>query len=200
MTLSVEKFAPKAKIVHVDVDPAEIGKNVMVDLPIVGDLKRVLEDLLGLVAEREKQEWIEQVYRWRKEQPLQYEENHQELKPQRVLEKLGEMTRERNVIVTADVGQHQIWAAQYYRFPPELSDFRRLGHHGLWFSAAIGAQLAAPDATVIAVRETEAFKCIWRSWVRLKNNLPVKILCSTTKIWAWFASSSISMQAADIRG
>lgn len=179
VTLSVEKFAPKAKIVHVDVDPAEIGKNVMVDLPIVGDLKRVLEDLLGLVAEQEKQEWIEQVYRWRKEQPLQYEENHQELKPQRVLEKLGEMTRERNVIVTADVGQHQIWAAQYYRFlrPGTYLTSGGLGTMGYGFPAAIGAQLAAPDATVIAVTGDGSFQMhMAELGTAVENNLPVKIL------------------------
>ncbi|HHX50925.1 MAG TPA: biosynthetic-type acetolactate synthase large subunit [Clostridia bacterium] len=179
VTLSVEKFAPKARIVHVDVDPAEIGKNVMVDLPIVGDLKRVLEDLLGLLTDKENPEWIEQVYQWRKEHPLRYEEDYQELKPQRVLEKLGEMTRERDVIITADVGQHQMWAAHYYRFlrPGTYLTSGGLGTMGYGFPAAIGAQLAAPEATVIAVTGDGSFQMhMAELGTAVENNLPVKIL------------------------
>lgn len=179
VTLAVERFAPNAKVVHVDVDPAEIGKNVVVDLPIVGDVRLVLEDLLGLLREKEHPEWIEEIHRLKKEHPLSYGGQHGKLRPQFVLEKLGELLREEESIITSDVGQHQMWTAQYCKFlrPNSFLTSGGLGTMGYGFPAAVGAQIANPNATVVAVTGDGSFQMhMAELGTATENKLPIKIL------------------------
>lgn len=147
----VSGFAPTAKVIHIDIDPAEIGKNVRTKLPIVGDVKNVLGALLPLLHKKENTGWMERIRRLIEEMPLQYKQEGA-LKPQYVLEKLNEY-KENNSIVVTDVGQHQMWAAQYMRFnePRSFISSGGLGAMGFCLPAAVGAQLGAPDRTVIMV-------------------------------------------------
>lgn len=180
VTAAVEKFAPNAKIIHVDIDPAEIGKNVRTDVPIVGDVHLVLEKLLESVGERENPEWNERVRQLKEEYPLEYGDTAA-LRPQYVVEKLGELVREMDmdVIVTSDVGQHQMWAAQYFKYesPRSFITSGGLGTMGYGFPAALGAKRADRDKTVIAVTGDGSFQMHMAEMATaMENNLPVKIL------------------------
>lgn len=178
VTGAVEKFAPNAKKIHIDIDPAEIGKNVEVDLPLVGDVKTILEELLPLVEERENREWNARVEKIKKEYPLRYGETLA-LRPQYVIEKLGELTRDKDVVITTDVGQHQMWTAQYYKFtkPRTMLTSGGLGTMGYGFPAAIGAQLGNRDKLVVAVTGDGSFQMhMAEMGTAVENNLPVKVL------------------------
>jgi len=177
VTSAVEKFAPKAKIIHLDIDPAEIGKNVSVDVPIVGDLRLVLTGMLEKLEEKKHPEWLERIKELRREHPLQYG-NDSKLRPQYVMQKLGEITNNR-AIVTTDVGQHQMWAAQFYRFarPRSFLTSGGLGTMGYGFPAAIGAQMADPDALVISVTGDGSFQMSMAELATAREqNLPIKVL------------------------
>jgi acetolactate synthase-1/2/3 large subunit len=161
VTGKIEKFAPKALIAHIDIDPASISKNVKVDIPIVGDAREVLRQiLLELKARPEKvrafidriKPWWDQIRTWQKEHPLTYADSSTEIKPQKVVETIWELTKG-EAIVTADVGQHQMWVAQFYPFthPRTWINSGGLGAMGFGFPAAIGAKVACPDRTVISV-------------------------------------------------
>jgi len=177
VTSVVEKFAPRAKIIHLDIDPAEIGKNVVVDVPIVGDIRLVLTELLDKLGEKEHPAWLEQIEQWRQAHPLKYG-NGKKLRPQHVIQKLGEITKHR-AIVTADVGQHQMWAAQFYGFvrPRSFLTSGGLGTMGYGFPAAIGAQMADPEALVIAVTGDGSFQMSMAEMgTAREQNLPIKVL------------------------
>lgn len=161
VTGKIEKFAPKATIAHVDIDPASISKNVKVDIPIVGDAREVMRQLLRELEERKEEvgkfreelrPWWEQIRTWQKEHPLTYVDSSSEIKPQKVVETLWELTQG-EAIITADVGQHQMWVAQFYPFtrPRSWINSGGLGAMGFGFPAAIGAKVACPDRTVISV-------------------------------------------------
>ncbi|MBC7105987.1 MAG: biosynthetic-type acetolactate synthase large subunit [Firmicutes bacterium] len=152
VTGKIEGFAPQARIIHVDIDPAEIGKNVRIHLPIVGDVKEILRALLPLVPRATRPEWLAQIEAWKREYPLRYAETEGRVKPQFLVEKLEELTRG-NAIVVTDVGQHQMWVAQYYRFrePRSLISSGGLGTMGYGLPAAVGAQMGRPDRTVVLV-------------------------------------------------
>ena len=147
----ISGFAPSARIIHVDIDPAEIGKNVRIHLPIVGDVKNVLSAILPLLQIKHNFPWVERVQDLKKEYPLQYSRDGL-LKPQFVLEKLNE-SKDDSAIVVTDVGQHQMWAAQYLRFtePRSFLSSGGLGAMGFCLPAAVGAKLGAPDKEVIVV-------------------------------------------------
>lgn len=151
VTGAVEKFAPNARIIHVDIDPAEIGKNVRPHLPIVGDVKQVLEALLPLVSSRTNEEWLATVAEYKRNHPLSYDRS-QGFKPQYVIERLNVLTKGESLVVT-DVGQHQMWVAQYYTFkhPRSLITSGGLGCMGYGLPAAIGAKLGRPDKQVLLV-------------------------------------------------
>jgi acetolactate synthase-1/2/3 large subunit len=146
VTGKIASFAPNAKIIHIDIDPAEIGKNVRVDIPIVGDVKRVLQKLIPLVKQAHTKEWIEKVSTWKREYPLEFEENG--LKPQYVVREISRLCPD--AIVCTEVGQHQMWAAQYFshRHPQNFISSGGLGTMGYGFPASIGAKIGRPEETV----------------------------------------------------
>ncbi|WP_457590296.1 acetolactate synthase large subunit [Geoglobus sp.] len=152
----VTDFAPNAKIVHIDIDPAEIGKNVDVDVPIVGDAKLVLRELIKHINYRKRKEWEEKVEGWRKSYPLRYRQDDK-IKPQYVIEKIWEL--QPDAIITTEVGQNQMWAAQYFRVkrPRQFITSGGLGTMGFGFPAAMGAKTAFPDKQVIDIAGDGSF-------------------------------------------
>ncbi len=151
VTGKVDEFAPNAKIIHIDVDPAEIGKNVRVDVPIVGDVKRVLAELNNKLQQHLPSEWQDRIAQLKEKYPLRYEENGS-LKPQFIIEQIYEVTKGEATIVT-EVGQNQMWAAQYYRYtkPRTFISSGGLGTMGYGLPAAIGAKVGRPDSIVIDI-------------------------------------------------
>ena len=158
ITGKLSEFAPRAKFIHIDIDPAEISKNVPAHIPIVGDAKKVLPKLTkeyrALKAERSRLDgWWEQLHAWQKEYPLSFERSESgEIKPQAMVEAMYKAT-EGDAIITSDVGQHQMWAAQYYHFdrPRRWINSGGLGTMGFGMPAAIGAKVACPDETVVCL-------------------------------------------------
>jgi len=178
VTMKLDGFAPKAKIVHIDIDPAEIGKNVPTDVPIVGDVKSVLQVANAEARPASKAgAWREQVTAWKTEFPLSYVDSDAELKPQWVIEMLHETTNG-EAIVTTDVGQHQMWAAQYYKFnqPRSFVTSGGLGTMGFGFPSAIGAQMANPDRVVVSINGDGGMQmCAQELAICSINNIPVKV-------------------------
>jgi acetolactate synthase-1/2/3 large subunit len=185
VTGKIETFADKAKIIHIDVDPSSINKNVVVDLPIVSDIKAALQQINHMLAEQrfnpneaERQAWIDQIDAWKKEVPLTYCQNGQIIKPQFVVEKLFELTRGK-AIITTEVGQNQMWAAQFYRYdnPHTFISSGGLGTMGYGFPAAIGVQCAFPDALVVDIAGDGSIQMnIQEMATAVQYNLPVKIV------------------------
>ncbi|MBP7332297.1 MAG: biosynthetic-type acetolactate synthase large subunit [Firmicutes bacterium] len=151
VTGKLETFASKAKIIHIDIDPAEIGKNVKVDIPIEGDVKAVLDQLLAVLRPNLAEAWREKINAWKKEYPLKYC-NSGNIKPQYVIEEIYNITGG-NARITTEVGQHQMWAAQYYSFskPRSFITSGGLGTMGFGLPAAIGVQVGCPDEVVFDI-------------------------------------------------
>ncbi|MBI4765460.1 MAG: biosynthetic-type acetolactate synthase large subunit [Deltaproteobacteria bacterium] len=172
----VKKFAPQAKIIHVDIDPAEIGKRINIDIPIVGDLKTVLGQVQGKIKFSERKKWLERIAQWKKEFPLSYQKEG-ELKPQYILECVNAL-KNRDLIVTTDVGQHQMWAAQFIttRKPRSFISSGGLGTMGFGFPASLGAQVGRPDKTVIVISGDGSFQMNIQELATAGSyNIPVKI-------------------------
>lgn len=173
---NVQQFAPLAKIAHVDIDPAEIGKRMAVDIPIVGDLKNILSLLNQKVKTRSRKRWLDRIARLKEDYPLTYTDDGT-LKPQYIIQTLSDMTKG-EVIITTSVGQHQMWAAQYYQTtePRRFISSGGAGTMGYGFPAAIGAQISQPDQTVVALCGDGSFQmCIQELATIRTYNLPVKI-------------------------
>ncbi len=149
VTGKISAFAPHAKIIHIDLDPAEIGKNLRVDVPIVGDVKAVLQAMHKMTEVRQHVEWLQQLEAWRKEHPMLEVRGGSELLPQYIIQQLYEATRGEAVVVTG-VGQHQMWTAQHYIFnePRNFISSGGLGTMGFGLPAAMGAKVGRPDRTV----------------------------------------------------
>ncbi|WP_017726684.1 acetolactate synthase large subunit [Halalkalibacterium ligniniphilum] len=179
LTGNLEHFAPNARVVHIDVDPAEIGKNVETEIPVVGDAKEALKMLIAEQGEPgDNALWRADLGRMKKEYPLWYEKDGETIKPQELIQQIFEATNG-EAIVTTDVGQHQMWTAQYYRFnrPNRWVTSGGLGTMGFGFPAAIGAQFAEPDATVVSVLGDAGFQMTAQEMSILQElNLPVKII------------------------
>ncbi len=174
----LDAFAPHAKIVHIDIDPAEIGKNVETYIPIVGDVKRTLAAALEGLAPADSAAWLAQLDDWKRAYPLRYQMSGDRLKPQYVIELLDELTGG-EAIITTDVGQHQMWVAQFYRFkrPRSLISSGGLGAMGFGFPAAIGAKLGCPDKPVIAVVGDGGFQMTMQELAVVKQyRIPVKVV------------------------
>lgn len=177
VTGDVSKFAPHAKVIHIDIDPAEIGKNVPADIPIVGDCKAVLEVLVEKVREKREDEWLQTIEQWKREYPLVYYEKPGVISPQRVIEAIWEVTQGQ-AICTADVGQHQMWLAQYYKFPEPRRHISSggLGTMGFGFPAALGAAVGRPDLPVWSITGDGGFQMNMQELITAKTyNIPVKI-------------------------
>ena len=173
----VETFAPKAKIIHIDIDPTSISKNVRVDIPVVGDAKDVLARMLEFIEAPDRSPWLAKVADWKKRYPFRYEAVGK-IKPQEVIETVGEMT-DHNAIVATGVGQHQMWAAQFYKFrrPRQIITSGGLGTMGFGLPAAIGAQVACPDATVIDIDGDGSFSMTMQEVITaVEYEIPVKVI------------------------
>ncbi|GIQ70922.1 biosynthetic-type acetolactate synthase large subunit [Xylanibacillus composti] len=184
VTMAVKGFAPKAKIAHIDVDPAEIGKTVPTAIPCVGDVKAVLELVNEKVKPAKSAAWIDQVQTWKEEKPLRYKDSDTELKPQYVIEMIHEATKG-EAIVTTDVGQHQMWAAQYYRFnhPRSWITSGGLGTMGFGFPSAIGAQMGNPDRLVVSINGDGGMQmCSQELAICAIHNIPVKIVVINNQV------------------
>lgn len=184
VTGKIDAFAPHAKIIHIDIDPTSIRKNIRVDIPIVGDVKRVLTVLNKVLKEEIKEQWdevrkawLKQIEIWKKERPLTYSYNEEEIKPQFVVEKIYELTKG-EAIISTEVGQNQMWAAQFYKFdkPRTWLTSGGLGTMGYGFPAAIGAQIAHPNKLVIDIAGDGSIQMnIQELATAVINKLPVKV-------------------------
>jgi acetolactate synthase-1/2/3 large subunit len=185
ITGKLPEFCPYAKIIHVDVDPASISKNVKVDIPVVGEVKPVLEEMLELLKSGGQKPdaeaiaaWWAQITEWRGLDSLTYDRSGKVIKPQYVIEQLWELTKG-EAYVTSDVGQHQMWAAQFYKFdkPRRWINSGGLGTMGFGLPAAIGVKLAFPEADVACITgEASIQMCIQELATALQYRTPIKIL------------------------
>ena len=159
VTGTIETFAANAKIVQIDIDPSSINRNVVVDLPIIGDTKSTLTDMINFLAEHnythapaDRQEWLEQIAEWKEKVPLTYCQNSKEIKPQHVIETLHKLTKG-DAIITTEVGQNQMWTAQFFPFdhPNTFISSGGLGTMGFGLPAAIGVKCAFPDKQVVDI-------------------------------------------------
>ena len=183
VTGRTKDFAPNAKIMQIDIDPTSIRKNVAVDLPVVGDVKNVLKDIIKVLKEEKSQwgavrnAWVKQVDKWKIERPLSYKMDKKVIQPEFVVEKIFELTKGKAVICT-EVGQNQMWAAQFYKYdePRTLLTSGGLGTMGYGFPAAIGAQMACPDQLVIDIAGDGSIQMnIQELATAVLNKLPVKV-------------------------
>ncbi|MEC5423091.1 acetolactate synthase large subunit [Virgibacillus sp. C22-A2] len=179
LTGNLQHFAPQAKVAHIDIDPAEIGKNIPTEIPVVADAKEALQALLKSTPDQpDHQLWKQKLQNNKTDYPLWYEKPDKLLSPQWLLEQVYRVSKG-EAIVTTDVGQHQMWAAQYYTFdkPNRWVTSGGLGTMGFGFPAAIGAQLGAPDDLVVAVVGDGGFQMTFQELsVIQERNLPVKII------------------------
>jgi acetolactate synthase-1/2/3 large subunit len=185
VTGDTEKFCPYAQIVHIDIDPSSISKNIPVDIPIVGDVKAVLRDFTAELKSRKDKpdqkalaKWWEQINKWKAEDCLKYDRNSSLIKPQFVIEKLHEVTGG-DAFVTSDVGQHQMFTAQFYKFnkPRRWINSGGLGTMGFGLPAAMGVQLAYPEEMVACVTgEASIQMCIQELSTCMQYELPIKIV------------------------
>ena len=187
VTGRIDSFAEKAKVIHVDIDPTSIKKNVAVDLPIVGDLKDVMSKLTASLNKKEEalqsfkedlHEWHSKINTWRERHPMAYQSSDSVIKPQFVIEKLRELSND-DAIITTEVGQHQMWTAQFFRFsqPRTFLTSGGLGTMGFGLPAALGAQVAFPDRQVIDISGDGSFQMNSQELATLVQfQLPVKIV------------------------
>ncbi|MCM8766495.1 MAG: biosynthetic-type acetolactate synthase large subunit [Candidatus Omnitrophica bacterium] len=175
VTGKIDEFAPNAKIIHIDIDPSAISKNVEVDVPIVGDAKLVLKKLNEIAEKIDIDEWLKKIKEWKEKFPLKYERNG--FKPQYIIEKISEYTKG-DAIICTEVGQNQMWTAQYYKFkkPRTLITSGGLGTMGYGFPAAIGAKVANPEKIVIDIAGDGSIQMnIQELATAVYNKIPVKV-------------------------
>jgi acetolactate synthase I/II/III large subunit len=185
ITGRLDAFSPGSKKIHIDIDPSSINKNVRVDIPIVGDCAHVLADILALMRERDAwpdrsrlQEWWKEIARWRRRDCLRYRRNDDIIMPQYALERLYALTRGHDTYITTEVGQHQMWAAQFFRFeePNRWMTSGGLGTMGYGLPAAIGVQVAHPRSLVIDIAGDASVQMTMQEMsTAVQYRLPVKI-------------------------
>ncbi len=177
ITGKVSKFAPHASVIHIDIDPTAIGKNIKTEIPIVGDVKKVLEELYKYIKARTREQWNGKIEAWKKKSPLAYEDKGDSIKPQYVVEKIEEVTNG-DAIITTEVGQNQMWAAQFFKYtkPRTFISSGGLGTMGFGFPAAIGAKMGCPDKIVFDIAGDGSFQMnIQELGTAVKNNINVKV-------------------------
>jgi acetolactate synthase-1/2/3 large subunit len=177
VTGKLATFAPKAKVIHIDIDPASISKNVQVDIPVVGDARQILEEMLQLVEHRPRKAWFEKIAQWKQRFPMGYDRAASTIKPQYVIDEVWRQT-DGEATITTGVGQHQMWTAQFYRFrhARQFITSGGLGTMGFGLPAAIGAQIARPDATVIDIDGDHSFNMTMTELATaVEHSLPVKV-------------------------
>ena len=178
VTGNPQKFLPNAKIIHIDIDPAEIGKNKLIDVPIVGDLKNVLAELNQKIPKLSHTKWLDEVAKLKKKYSLTFRKTEEDiLIPQEILFEINKLTKG-EVIVATDVGQHQMWSAQFIKFnnPYSILTSGGAGTMGFGLPAAIGAQVANPDKKVLAIVGDGGFQMTFQELMMVKEyKLPVKI-------------------------
>ncbi len=187
VTGALDKFAPHAEIIHVDIDPTSVSKNVRAHIPIVGDAKSVVRQMLDWLpdrscatSERRLADWWEQIEKWKEYAPLAYKNSDQVIMPQYLIEELYRLTKG-DAIIATDVGQHQMWLAQYYPFngPRQSLTSGGLGTMGFGFPAALGAQIAFPDRQVIAFVGDGGFQMTAQELataVQYKTNIKIVVM------------------------
>jgi len=183
VTGKIDEFAPEAKIIHIDIDPASISKTIYVDVPIVGDVKKVLSKLIKEVEKKPvewdeaREAWIKLIDKWKIEHPLTYDRKSKIIKPEYVVEEIYKITKG-EAIITTGVGQHQMWAAMFYKykFPRQFINSGGLGTMGFGFPSAVGAKIARPDKEVIAIEGDGSFLMnIQDIATAVQYRVPVKI-------------------------
>jgi acetolactate synthase-1/2/3 large subunit len=177
VTGKVATFAPQARVIHVDVDPSSISKNVHVDIPVVGDAKCILAEMINEVEFRERGPWFAKIAEWKKKYPFRYDRKAKTIKPQYVIEEICRQTKN-GAVITTGVGQNQMWTAQFYKFiePRQLISSGGLGTMGFGLPAAIGAQIARPDATVIDIDGDHSFNMTMTELATaVQYELPIKV-------------------------
>jgi acetolactate synthase I/II/III large subunit len=176
VTGKIPSFAPRAKIIHIDIDPAEIGKNVRVDIPVVGDAKNALTAMLKEVQEKPRSAWNDKIEQWKLDFPLKYVPDPNIIKPQYVIEMICLLAPD--AIITTEVGQNQMWAAQFYthKDPRKFISSGGLGTMGYGFPAAIGAKIGNPDCEVIDIAGDGSFLMNSQELATaVVNDIPVKV-------------------------
>ncbi|MGD0078452.1 MAG: biosynthetic-type acetolactate synthase large subunit [Sedimentisphaerales bacterium] len=176
VTGKVKSFAPHSKVIHIDIDPASIAKNVRADIPVVGDAKEILAELVKEAEYRERKEWFAKIAQWKKKYPLTYDKKSTNIKPQYVIEQVCELSGD--AIVTTGVGQNQMWTAQFFRFrrPRQFISSGGLGTMGFGLPAAIGAQIACPEATVFDIDGDHSFNMtLTELRTAVQYELPIKV-------------------------
>jgi len=178
ITGKLDEFGSKAKVIHIDIDPAEVGKNVLVDIPIIGDVKNILKKLNEYTLKKKETEWLKKIKDWKSKYPLKYCKNNGELKPQYIMETINKIAKDNTIIVTS-VGQHQMWAAQYYQYtePRSFISSGGLGTMGYGFPAAIGAKMGCPEKTVICISGDGSFQMNQQEIATaVNNNLAITVI------------------------
>ncbi len=177
VTGNLATFAPHAKIIHIDIDPSSISKNVDVDVPVVGDARLSLEAMLPCIEHRDRKEWFAQINAWKKRYPFRYFDDSKIAKPQYVIEEINRQTNS-EALITTGVGQHQMWAAQFYRwrYPRQIITSGGLGTMGYGLPAALGASLGAPGKIVIDIDGDASFcMTLFEMPTIAEYDIPVKI-------------------------
>ncbi|MFL2878230.1 MAG: acetolactate synthase 3 large subunit [Candidatus Pelagibacter sp.] len=188
ITGKIDEFSPKSKKVHIDIDPSSINKNVKVDLPIVGDVQSVISAIVKTIKKTKpnfvksnKQQiskWWEQIEKWREKKSLEYINSNETIKPQYAVQRLYELTKNKDTFITTEVGQHQMWAAQHYKFdkPNRWMTSGGLGTMGYGLPAAVGVQIAHPNKLVVDIAgEASVLMTIQEMSTAVQYNLPIKI-------------------------
>jgi acetolactate synthase I/II/III large subunit len=191
ITGRLDAFSPNSKKIHIDIDPSSINKNVKVDIPIIGDCAHVLEDMVRLWRATSRQpdkaaleRWWGDIDKWRARQSLSYRKSNQLIKPQYAIERLYALTKDRDTYITTEVGQHQMWAAQFYRFeePNRWMTSGGLGTMGYGLPASVGVQLAHPNSLVIDIAgEASVLMTMQEMSTAAQYRLPIKIFIVNNK-------------------
>jgi len=183
VTGKINEFAPEAKIIHIDIDPASISKTITVDVPIVGDVKNVLRKLIKELEEKPvewikaREKWLKQINEWKEKHPLNYRKSDKIIKPQAVIEEIYNITNG-EAVISAGVGQHQMWAAMFYKYKysRQFLNSGGLGTMGFGFPAAVGAKIGRPDKTVFAIEGDGSFIMnVQDLATAVQHRVPVKI-------------------------